>query len=222
MITPPYHEQQALSLQAFLNAAEQDEYVTVRELENGPAVIAVGRTATGRRVAWIDDSVPGALPEAAVTATAAFLAALENTYGSRIRDLVRREIALPKQGEPLPSTLVQRAVRLARSAQTLFAGDNFMTRLRLSAKAGGPPFIGACRALGLAPESLGPGQRALADLFFAQAFDKAASGDTVQVDDATATALFHDAVERASQVSEAHATALADGSDGRPQGGGTA
>lgn len=109
----PIQEQQALSLEAFLTAAEQDEYIAVRELENGPAVIAVGRTATGRRVAWIDDSVPGALPQAAETATAAFLAALENTYGQRIRDLVRHEIALPRQGEPLPSALVRRAVRLA-------------------------------------------------------------------------------------------------------------
>lgn len=218
--SPPEHS--VPSLHAFLAAADQDEFVAVRPLENGLAVIAVGRTVTGRRVAWIDDTVPGTLPPAIATATAAFLAALEGTYGRRICDVVNKEIALPTKGEPLPSALVHRAVKLARSTQSMFAGDNFMTKLRLSAKAGGPPFRDACEALGLAPDALGAGQRALADLFFAQAFEAMAEGDTVQVEDAVAASLFMDALRRTSSVSEAHAAALADGSDEAPWGGGTA
>lgn len=212
----------AIDLDAFLGAAEEGQLVTVKAGKEGPVVIALGRTQGGRRVAWIDDSDAGSLPPAMATASAAFLAALEGSYGAEIRNIIEREFDLPRGAAPLPSALVKRAVRLANASQSMFAGSNFMTKLQLSARAGGAPFVDACERLNIKPASMGPGRRALADALFGQAFDEASRNDTVRVPEETAVALFEDALSRASKVDEANAAALADASDDKPQGGGSA
>lgn len=212
----------AIDLNAFLGAAEEGQLVTVKAGKEGPVVIALGRTKGGRRVAWIDDSDNSGLPPAMATASMAFLSALENTYGTEIRGIVEREFDLPRGAAPLPSQLVKRAVRLADASQSMFAGSNFMTRLQLSARAGGASFQNACRKLNIDPDSMGPGRRSLADALFAQMFDKASRGDTVRVPEETAKALFEEALNQARQVDEVKAAAMADASDGKPQGGGTA
>lgn len=197
-----------LRLEAFLSAAEAGDYVGIRSGPDGSAVIAVGRTAQGRRVAWIDDSRPDALPPGMADAAAAFLAALAERYGPRICDIVHRQLELPPAGQPLPAPLVRRAVRLARDSQSLFAGVNFMTRLRLSATAGGEGFREACAAAGIDPASLGAARRELADRLFRQSFEAAARGDTIQVEEAEAFALLVDALRRAAATEEASAAAL--------------
>lgn len=213
-VTPP------IQLDAFLHAADQGDYVTLQKTASGTGVIAVGRTPKGRRVTWVDDSLPGALPPAMATATAAFLGALEGTYGPRICHIVSAEMQLPDAGQPLPSALVHRAVRLAKASQSLFAGANFMTRLRLSAQSDNATMKNACAQAGLDPATFGPGRRSLANQIFAQAFADAAKGDTLQIADEDAEAMFVTSLTQAAQVSEAHAAALADPSDGTPAGGG--
>lgn len=208
MVVPP--------LDAFLLAAGSGEYVEVQEGPDGLAVVAVGRTAGGRRVAWVDPARPGALPPGMANATAAFLMALERSYGPRIAGIVRRELgeldlvadAAGTPSAPLPAPLVRRAVEIARASQNLYAGMNFMSRLHLSAKRGGAEFEAACRAAGLKPGDLGPGRRACADYLFDRAFETAAQANTAQVEADAARRMFVDALKQAAGMSEDAAARL--------------
>lgn len=200
-------------LDAFLLAAGSGEYVEVCEGQDGLAVVAVGRAPDGRRVAWVDPSRPGALPSGMANAAAAFLMAIENSYGSRIAGIVRRELALPDEAgaplpTPLPAPLVRRAVEIARASQNLYSGMNFMSRLHLSAKRGGAEFEAACRAADLRPGDLGPGRRACADYLFDRAFETAARANTVHVDMDDARRLFVDALRQVSGMGEDAAARL--------------
>lgn len=193
-------------LEVFVEAAEAGEYIGIRPEAGGAAVIAWGRTPLGRRVAWLDGA---ALPAGMADATAAFLAALESSYGPRIHGIVRRELEMPPPGRPLPALLVRRAVRLAQDSRNMLAGINFMTRLSHSPRTGGEALRLACAAAGLAPEDLGSGRRALAEQLFQREFGEAARDDTLEVDAAAAQAILAEAIRRVAAIEEVEAAILA-------------
>lgn len=203
MTTTSIGTNMTLDPDAFLAAADQGDFVALQQRGSEVGVIGVGMTRAGRSVTWVDGGVPGALPAGMVTATAAFLDALQGTYGPRIYGIITESLELPQSGDALPSALVHRAVRLAKASQSLFAGANFMTRLRFSAMAGDDALAAACARIGMTGHELSAGRRLLADQLFAKAFKDASRNDTIQVSDGDAQALFDQALRRAVETDEA-------------------
>jgi len=116
----------------------------------------------------------GPRPDFEVDTTAVFVDALGRAFSPGIQDAVVRELALlPRPGQPLESQLVLQAIAMAEASRQAMQGVDFMTQLMFSASANGMEFVGACRAQGLAPETLSAQQRAALDGGMQQRFAQA-------------------------------------------------
>jgi len=141
-------------------------------------VLGTGTTPGGRSIAWVAPDVD---------TVSMFTQALAGTYGKDIAIAVARELGLePSPGKPLSLRTIEMALDMAQMTRHALEGVDFGTRLDCSATAGGPGFIGACRDLGIAPESVDPAQRQRIDESMAQRFDQAAAQGQTPVSSHTA------------------------------------
>ena len=155
-----------IPLDAFSQASRTEPAVVVSASGQSLRVLGVGATPGGRGIAWVAPDVD---------TTSMFTQALGQTYGSGIASAISRELGLtPSPGKPLSSRAIERALDMAQTSRQTLAGVDFATRLDCSAVAGGPVFLGACKAVGMDPGSVTPQERQRIDQAMQQKFEQAA------------------------------------------------
>lgn len=151
-------------------------------------VLGTGTTPDGRSIAWVSPDTDTA---------SAFAQALRQAYGQGIATTVARELGLePSPGKPLSSRLIERAIDMARTSQTVMDGVDFTTILGCSARSNGTIFINACHQAGILPESLDAEARRRIDAAMRQKFDQALQSGASPIEPATARAWLSDLLAR--------------------------
>jgi len=159
----------APTLDAFLNAAssaENDGELRVAIDGEKFLVLAKGRTANGREVAWIANTEPDA--------TSIYLEVFRRHFGARITEAVVGQLngeLVP--GKPLFARTVTLALEMADRSLTALSGVDFLTRLHSSAIARGRNFDDTCLRMGLDAKQINDEVRASIDAEIQKRFQQA-------------------------------------------------
>lgn len=166
----PIDSSRSIPLADFIKIQHQGEEAALVAGDDGqPRVIAIGRTAGGREVSWIQPYHDGAEAQIAQR----FLGALADQYGSRITKAVADELKTELSTARLQTSTIGQAVRMAESQLDTFGGVNFFLELHCSAAALTPAFRLACQRTGWRPEQFSKAQLADIDVRFRQALNQA-------------------------------------------------
>lgn len=151
----------SIPLADFVQLQHQDGNVAIVTTADGrPGVIAVGRTASGRQVAWERPDAGSAVEQEVAQR---FLSALSTQYGERITSTVAAELHPELDAGVLSTSTIATAVRMAESQRETFGGINFFLELHCSAMARTSAFKDACSRAGIDAGALNDAARLTID-----------------------------------------------------------
>lgn len=177
-ISPISNHLPPLALEAFARAAEQGDHVYVEVSGDRYQVLATGQTPGGRSVAWV-------APDSDTASS--FMRSLDHAYGASLSRTIEHELGLaPNPGKPLSSRTIEQALDMAKTAQSVLAGVDFMTVLAFSAKSDSAAFRAACNEANIAADALTPQKRSAIDQDMASRFEHAAATGKSPISPATA------------------------------------
>ena len=121
---------QPLSVDDFRREAAIGESVQVQVDGAEFKLVAMGKTPSGRSVAWV---------EGCGDTTKVFVEALEGAYGGRLSKAVAAELGLqPTPGQSLSSRTVREALDMAETANVALSGVRYGQQLQQPDRGGNP------------------------------------------------------------------------------------
>nr|MBF0683572.1 hypothetical protein [Pseudomonas sp.] len=179
-ISPISNPAPALPLEAFARAAEHGDEVYVDTAGGKHQVLALGRTPSGRPVAWV-------APDSDTASS--FMRSLSHACGTTLSRTIGQELGLGSNpGKPLASRTITQALEMAEAARSVLAGVDFVTALAFSAQGGGAGFRAACAEAKVSPDAISPQRKASIDQDMARRFETAETNGLSPVTSATAHA----------------------------------